>query len=291
MKITNRYNLPETYVKACNADEEVEGLRVTQLLNGPRAIILTERHWDEIEQDASDMAWLILGTAVHKILELTEMKADEIREHRLSMRISNSDVTGKTDLFKQGKITDYKTTSVYNIIYGSEEEWKKQILMYAMLWRNAGYIVRSGEIIAIMRDHVKTKGKFDKNYPEIPIKVYEYEITDEDINEIQKWVTKKVKIIESLQKIPDFLLPLCSAEERWKQDDTYAVMKKGSTRAKKVCSTRNEAEQYMREKGGDYIEERRGEDRKCLDYCVCREFCSYAQKLKGEKDEIQEPEI
>lgn len=286
MKITNKYNLPEAFVKACEAEENVEGLRVTQLLNGPRAIVLTQRHWDEIERDASEMVWMILGTSVHKLMEMSEESADEFREQRLSMQLSNSIITGKSDLFKNGKITDYKTTSVYNIIYGKDDEWKKQLLLYAMLWEDAGFIVHSGEIVAIMRDHIKTKGEFDKGYPDLPIQVIHYDFTEDDIKEIKAWASKKIKIIESLAKIPDFLLPLCSAEERWKQDDKYAVMKKGSSRAKKVCDTRNEAEQYMREKGGDYIEVRKGEDRKCMHYCVCREFCSYAQKLKGEKDEV-----
>lgn len=287
MKITNNYNLPDSFVKACEAEEKVEGLRVTQLLNGARAVVLTQRHWDEIEQDASEMVWMILGTAAHKLLEMTEMEADEIREHRLSMEISNSIVTGKSDLFKNGKITDYKTTSVYNILYGKDDEWKKQLLLYALLWKENGFIVHSGEIVAILRDHIKTKAEFDKDYPELPIQVLHFDFTDEDIEEIRAWATKKVKIIESLQKIPDFLLPLCSAEERWKQEDKYAVMKNKSKRAKRVFDTLHEAQEYMRDNGGDYIEERKGEDRKCLHYCVCREFCSYAQKLKGEQNEIQ----
>ena len=43
--------------------------RVTQLLKGIRETILERRHYHEIEQDVSDMIWLLFGTAVHSIIE------------------------------------------------------------------------------------------------------------------------------------------------------------------------------------------------------------------------------
>lgn len=282
MVITNKMGLPESFVKACEIEENVEGLRVTQLLNGVRATILTQRHWNEIEVDAADMVWLILGTAVHKVLEMTDEGDDEFREQRLSMKISDTVLTGKSDLYKNKVITDYKTCSTWKVIFGETEDWERQLLLYAMLWKDAGFEVKGGEILSIMRDHIKTKGKIDPSYPEYPVTMFKFDYTDKDIESIRKWAESRIKLIESLKDVPDDELPLCTPEERFNKGDKYAIMKTGLKKAKKVCDTREEAERLMAEKSGDHIEVRKGEDKKCLEYCMCREFCSYAQSLKGE---------
>ena len=64
-------------------------------------------------------------------------------------------------------------------------------------------------------------------------------------------------------------------EERWNSGDTYAVMKDGRKTALRVLNSREDAETYKESNGGDYIEERHGEDRKCNDYCPCCKFCEY----------------
>ena len=57
--------------------------------------------------------------------------------------------------------------------------------------------------------------------------------------------------------------------------DKYAVMRKGRKTALRVLDSQEEAEAYRAEKGGDYIEERKGEDKKCIDYCLCCRKCDY----------------
>ena len=44
--------------------------------------------------------------------------------------------------------------------------------------------------------------------------------------------------------------------------------------------SKEEAESLMTVKGGDHIEERPGENKKCADYCPCREFCSFWKNQK-----------
>lgn len=282
MIITNKKGLPEPYVKACELEENVEGLRVTQLLNGVRAVILTQRHWDEIEVEAAKMVWLILGSAVHKLLEMTDEEDDEFREQRLSMKISNTTLTGKSDLYKNKVITDYKTCSTWKVVYGETDDWQKQLLLYAMLWKDAGFEVNGGEILAIMKDHIETKAEFDPSYPEDPIEMFKWDFTDKDIEDIRVWAEKRIKLIESLENVPDEELPLCTPKERFNDGDKFAIMRNGRKNAKKVCDTREEAESLISQYHGDYIEVRKGIDKKCLKYCMCREFCQYAQSLKGE---------
>ncbi len=280
MKITNKKNLPQAFVKACEMEENVEGLRVTSLLNGVRATILTKRHWDEIERDAADMVWLIFGTAVHKVLEMTAEDPDEFREQRLSMKISNTTLTGKSDLFKDKVITDYKTTSTYKVKFGEFDDYKKQLLLYAMLWKDAGFEVNGGEVLMLLKDHTPSK-RFEEGYPEYPVWMEKWDFSDEDIRQVKEWATERIKLIESLENVPDCALPLCEPEERYHQDDTFAVKKQGVKKADRVFKTRREAEQHLAKKGsGYYIEERKGADRKCQDYCVCRAFCDHARAMQ-----------
>ena len=280
MKITNNTGLPEPIVKACELEENVDGLRVTALLNGACETILKARHWDEIEVDASDMIWLIFGTAVHKVLEMTSEEDDEFREERLSMKISNTILTGKSDLYKDKVLTDYKTTSVYKIIYGETEDWEKQLKLYAMLWKDAGFEVTGGEIVGLMKDHSKPKARREPGYPKYPVRMLKWEFTDKDIEETKRWATEKIKLIESLQNVPDHALPMCSREERWATNTTWAIKKQGVKKAKKVCKTKAEAERELLNYPGCYIEERPGEDKKCMDYCMVKDFCPYGKELR-----------
>jgi hypothetical protein len=70
MIITNKMNLPEALVKAVTTRRHNNPgrLSATTLLNGMKQIILTDRHWDQLEDDVSDRFWAIFGTAVHALL-------------------------------------------------------------------------------------------------------------------------------------------------------------------------------------------------------------------------------
>ena len=87
MKITNKLNLPEAFVKAIQNTRHNEPgtLSATTLLKGAKEIILTDRHFDEIEVDASDEVWAVFGTAVHLVLEHQEDEA--FKEEKFSVDV------------------------------------------------------------------------------------------------------------------------------------------------------------------------------------------------------------
>jgi len=63
MRILNKYNLPEPLVKAVTWDNKPrKGFSVTDLIQPPRITQLTRRHFDEIEVDASERIWVLLGS-------------------------------------------------------------------------------------------------------------------------------------------------------------------------------------------------------------------------------------
>ena len=133
MIITNKLNLPEAYVKAIsntrhNADKT---LSATTLLKGYKEIILTHRHFDEIEIDASEEVWAVFGTAVHSILEHQE---DDAFKEEYFEKVVNEDgwkVTGKVDRYNMATetIEDWKTASVWKVIKRDFDDWRKQGLI------------------------------------------------------------------------------------------------------------------------------------------------------------------
>ena len=284
MKITNRYNLPEAFVKAVENNEKMEDneIRVTQLLNGLRAVELMRRYGDEIEVDVAEMIWMIFGTATHAVLENTEKSDGEFREERLKMPIGGAVLTGKSDVYKDGIITDYKTCSVWKVIKEDFEDWEKQLRLYTLLWKSVGCDVKGCRIVAMMKDHSKTKAKLEADYPDLPVAVIEFEFTDEEIEETRSWAEGRINELLALRNVPDAKLPLCTPEERFNDGDKYAVMKNGRKRAIKLFDNYDDAVKACDNGLGDYVETRKGTDVKCLDYCMVRSVCPYAQSLKGE---------
>ena len=249
----------------------------TALLKGIREVILERRHGDEIEQDVSDMIWMLFGTAVHSILENQAEGATELKETYVEMPIGDYKVSGRFDLYDAATqtITDYKTCSVWKVVHKDFEDWKKQLLIYAAIMNYTGFPVKHGQIVAMMKDHSKSKAKFDPTYPQFPVLQIRFNFSDTDFEQINAFIRDRLKQIATAEKLPDDELPICTPEERFNSGDKFAVMKKGRKTALKVCGSADEANKYLDTRGGDSVEYRPGEDKKCKDYCAACEFCNY----------------
>jgi len=287
MIITNNLGLPQAFVEMAKRDYEYKPneYRVTSLLKGVRETILERRHHNEIEQDVSDMIWMLFGTAVHSILENYKEADHEIKESRIKIPIGNYILSGQFDLYnaETQTITDYKTCSVWKIIYGDFEDWRRQLLIYAYIMRTIGFEVMQGEVIAMMKDHSKSQAKRKSDYPQLPVKKVYFRFTDQDFIQIEVWLKEKFTEISEAEKLPDDKLPLCTLEERFNSGDKFAVMKKGRKTALRVLDSMEEAEEWKELNVGDYIQVRKGEDKKCADYCSSCEFCNYYQNQVKEK--------
>ena len=100
-KITNKYNLPEPIYKALTEDKYSRGesnRSVTQLIDSPRQRILMSEHTEVVEYDASEMLWMVLGTAVHEMFEAHADASHLISEQRLSAEMIGWQISGAIDL-------------------------------------------------------------------------------------------------------------------------------------------------------------------------------------------------
>ena len=284
MKFTNEYGLPSALVDAIINDPYSRGsadISVTQLIQPPKIRVLTSRHRDEMVEDVVDRVWALVGNSTHEVLERAAHK-DAIQEERLSINVAGWDISGQVDMYEDGIVTDWKITSVYSILNGIKPEWVNQLNCYSEMFRQAGFPVNAVQIIAILRDWSKFGGQRSQNYPtkqvvKLPIDLWGHV-------EALTYIRGRVLLHQAASALSDDEIPICTPEERWHKDDTWAVVKGKNKRATRVFNSLEEAESFkanIEENSKDKyrIDERPGEDTRCLHYCACSQFCNHFKSL------------
>jgi hypothetical protein len=282
MKVLNSMGLPQAFVEAVSVERHnAKGsYSATTLLHSATDTLLTERHWEEIEVDASDSVWAVWGTAVHSIFE--KQKDNSFKEEKFSVKVGNSTVTGRVDNYDMENeiLADFKTCASWKIIYKDFDDWYKQGMIYAWLMKQSGLNVKRCQFIALIKDHSKSKAKTDASYPQSPVYVYQFDITESALAEIENFIKTRIAELEANENTPDNELKGCTPEERWSKGDSWAIMRTGRKTALKVCKSEEEANALLKELGGDSIEFRKGEDVRCESYCNVCKWCPYYQKQK-----------
>jgi|TARA_R110002020_G_scaffold150406_2_gene327087 hypothetical protein len=282
MKITNKHNLPELVVNALTFDTYSRGesdISITQLIDSPRISLLERQHSDEIEQDAVDFLWSRFGTSVHEMFERSTQGEDCISEERLFVERDGWTVSGAIDLqqVEGGVVTisDYKVTSAWSVIF-DKKEWHKQLNCYGWLVRHAKKMpVKELRIIALLRDWNRRKSEEGGDYPRSPIEIVKIPMWTD--GEQDKYVQDRIRSHQNADF--DFSsgddLPLCSADERWQKDTTYAVMKKKRVRAIKLHKVEDDAIDHADNLGTDhFVETRVGESTRCVqNWCRVNQWC------------------
>ena len=294
MKITNKFGMPQPFVDFAINDKYSKGkadISVTSLIDSPKVRIMKDVYDEDVEIDAVDMVWALFGTAVHSVLEQSNPSKDIITEERLYSKLNGWILSGALDrqeiINDVTTIIDYKVTSVWSVIYG-KIEWERQLNCYAWLCRNKHKLtqhkVGSLKICAILRDWNRRDADKKENYPKAPIVFVDIPMWDEEAT--HKYISERLSLHQEAQVGYDLNseLPLCSDEEMWKKNDTWAVKKKGQKRAIRVLDSEEEAIKYMNwhnETDKAYIKKtelelefRGGEYTRCGNYCSVAEFCN-----------------
>ena len=288
MKVTNKLNLPAAFVNAVSVRRHNEPgcFSATTLNKGCKEIILSDRHFDEIEVDAADQVWAVWGTAVHAVLE--KQPDNNFHEESFKVPVGNGFVTGQVDSYdmENATIYDWKTASVWKVQFADFDDWRRQGMTYAWLLKQSGLDVKKCVFIALLKDHSKSKAKKDPSYPQEPVYRYEFEVTDEELQQTEARIIAKVAEIENAYKLGDDDIEPCSAEERWADDEKWAVMKNGRKTAIKLFDISADADAMAGEMGNAYyVEHRPAISRKCGDYCACKEFCNFYKNMRHDGGE------
>ena len=288
MKLTNKFNLPQTFVNVINRPTYSKGksnISATEMLNSPRIVQLKRKHWDNIEQDASEMVWSLFGSAVHNILE--HGKGDNhIVEERLFTSVDGWTLSGAIDLQEVEEdgivIKDYKVTSAW-AVSNEKQDWHDQLNIYAWLVQTVKKKpVKAVQIVAIVRDWSAREAQNKETYPQSPVVVIDIPLWDYEKQD--EFIKKRVGLHSEayFEMDTDGNLPDCTPEEMWEKTTTYAVKKDGGVRAKSVHQTMADAEVALPTKGY-FIEVREGERTRCANYCQVSQFCNQYQTYLKEK--------
>lgn len=289
MKLTNKFNLPDTFINVIKRPQYSRGnseISVTEILSPPQLVLLRRQYADDIEQDASDMVWSLFGSAVHNILEHGK-DSHHIVEERLFTTFEGWSISGAIDLQEMvdGKvlIADYKVTSAW-AVQQEKQEWIDQLNLYAWLVeRVKGEKVAGLQIIGIVRDWSRREAAIKDTYPQSPIVTLDIPLwTPEDR---ETFVKQRLTLHnEANFAAVSGLMPECTSEEMWEKKTTYAVMKEGGKRAKKVFEIKEDAAAFAgQQKDPHYIETREGGRTRCDSFCQVAPFCKQYQTYLKEK--------
>lgn len=298
MRITNQHNLPAPILRAITRDDYTKGaasFSVTELIDSPRARALRVKHDHEIERDASDFLWSLMGRALHRVLQdAGEGEDGHIVERRFFATIKGIKISGGVDLIedKLALITDYKMTGVANV-QKPKREWEIQLNLYNYLCVLNGFPPADGlQICAILRDWKKAKAKsMPGSYPQAPIVMVQLPMWH--LNYAKEYLEERVEAHMSARIASTFDgdLPLCSDEDRWVKPSSFAVMHPKKKRAVKLFDNRLDADEYAAKLGEDhYVFERVGSPLRCIDYCEAAPFCSQWQTEKHLYTEVEDDE-
>jgi hypothetical protein len=289
VKLTNRYNLPDTFINVIQRPTYSRGsseISVTEILSPPQLVLLRRRHADEIEVDAADQVWALFGSAVHNILE--HGKDDHhVVEERLHTTFDGWSISGQIDLQEYQPdgsviISDYKVTSAW-AVQQEKTEWVDQLNMYAWLIERVKSVPVTGlKIVGIIRDWSRREAAIKDSYPQAPIVVLDIPLWSE--NDRETFVTSRLRLHnEANFAAVSGKMPECTPEEMWEKPTTYAVMKEGGKRAKKVFLFKQEAEAFLADqKGAHYVETREGGRTRCEGFCQAAPFCKQWENYRKE---------
>jgi len=289
MKITNKHGIPATLMALAERDFYTKGkanYSVTEILSPPRIQRLREKHFDEIETDAADMLWSLMGSALHVVAERSEVK-DHINEERLYLNIDGVVLSGAIDLQKIEDgfvdITDYKFTSAW-ALRADKPDWEQQQNVYAYLVEKVkGLKVRSLSICALIRDWSRREAAVKPDYPQAPIQMVQIPLWKMSFTE--KFIQMRLDAHRHAKVSADWgdELPECDEEERWIRETKYAVMKEGRKTAVRLFDTQEEADELKSTDPKHYIQIRKGEAVRCTgNFCGVAQWCS---QFKREQDE------
>lgn len=290
MKLTNKHNLPDTFVNVIRRPQYSRGdaeISVTEILSPPQQVQLRRRHADEIEVDAADQVWSLFGSACHNILQ--HGKDDHhVVEERLFTTFDGWRISGQIDLQEiqpDGSviISDYKVTSAWSV-QQEKTDWVEQLNLYAWLIETVKSVSVSGlKIVGIVRDWSRREAGLKEGYPQAPIVVLDIPLWLPE--EREAFVKYKLGLHnEAVFAAVSGKMPGCTSEQMWEKPTTYAVMKEGGKRAKRVFESLDRAEAFRAEQtGAHYVETREGGRTRCESFCQAAPFCDQWKNYRKEE--------
>jgi len=215
--------------------------------------------------------------------ELVEGTIPVYMEQRSKKQLKGYIVSGKFDFVAEGTLEDFKSTSVYAHIFGSNnEKYMQQGSIYR--WLNPEIITEDYmRIQYIFTDWKSSDAKRDGKYPQSRLLTKKIKLMS--IAETEIFVGNIIDNIKSNLSNTQDQLPLCTPTELWQKDDVWKYYKDPSKLKRSTKNFDNALEANTRRvKDGNVgkIVHISGEVVKCK-YCNVVDICTQAQDLIHQK--------
>ncbi len=244
MILTNKYNLPNAFVRAVENDPYSMGesdFSATGLDTPARARALIDKYKDLLEVDVSTRVATTIGQGTHSIVERAARKDIDICEKRYfaSFIVDGISylVSAQIDLYESdtGVLYDWKTTKAYAFHKktgnGKKPEWISQMNVGAELMRRNAIIPTSLQIIALLKDWSR-KEALTPGYPATEVMAVELPMWSS--NEVTAYIEGRIRAHIQAKAS----LPLCTKKENWNGNRCA-----GYCDASSVCSQWKEAKE------------------------------------------------
>lgn len=274
MSLTNNHNLPDWLYKTVKHlrdkyDPGEADYSTTRLLLPPLIVHLESQY--ETSQDLTEALPSFIGTALHdSIEEALENDSRYIVERRFYKDIDVDGITykigGKIDLYdtETQVLSDAKVSSIYKFLFGDKFDYVAQGSINRWLME-PDYPVSEFRINAIPKDWRNKESLYNSEYPNYPFQEIPLELWP--IEETKEFVRNKIREFQADN--PRY----CTQEEMWYRPGKVAVMRKGQKKAVKLFDSLEEANIYAMTGKNMYVEERKGEYKRCESYCPVKKWC------------------
>lgn len=310
MNYSNNHKIPlplAVFLATDHYDYEPNTISTTALLKPVRQIILGQRVSKENNiVDLSDMVSSRMGTAIHTAIEmawqnpskaLRQLGYDEQTIERIKINPTNPNktdipvymeqrsykelmgftISGKFDFVAEGKVQDFKSTSVYNYLNQSnKDKYIQQGSIYR--WLNPDIITQDEMIIHyIFTDWNKSESLRNSNYPKARVLSQKYPLMD--LDSTAQFVKEKLNKILVYQEANEIDIPFCTDAELWRKPTVWKYYKNpDSVRSTKNFDNPNQAYALQTENGCGVVKEVKGQVSACK-YCPAFMLCSQKDLL------------
>lgn len=324
MKYANVSNVPlslAVFLATDNYDysDDDNTLSATALIKPLRQLVLSNRV--NVEDAAADLIGMLqsrMGSAIHdaierawkenhvealknlgyppKIIERFRInpKPEEITpdiipvymEQRAKKKVGKYTISGKFDFVGDGRVEDFKSTSVFTAINNTNDE--KYILQGSIYrWLNPQLITKDEMAIQfIFTDWSAARARSEANYPQqrtmqriLPLK---------SIQETDAFVRRKLTLLDQYWDAPEADIPHCTDEDLWRSAPVFKYYKNPTkmTRSTKNFDTQQEAFMRKAEDGNvGVVIEQPGQVTACK-YCPAFSACKQKDTLIATGDLI-----
>ena len=281
-KYSNTSSIPlsmAVFLASDNYDyqDEQHYISATSLIKPLRQLILASRVPEGSNQvDLANMVASRMGAAIHDAIERAwvnnyrqamevlgypskiinkiqinpkpeELKEDSIPiylEQRAYKQVGKWTIGGKFDFVGDGRVEDFKSTSVYTAINNrKDDDYILQGSIYR--WLNPTLITKDEMAIQfIFTDWSAAKAKADPAYPQS--RIQQRVLMLKSINETDSFIKRKLAAIEKYWDAPEEDIPDCIDEDLWRSEPVWKYYKNPTKMSRSTKNFEDKQDAYIR---------------------------------------------